>query len=124
MPKALDFRVLQVVSLRERTLRNTSDGVRAVDIAADLGCSWQHVDRTLATLVNPLHDHRRPWLLRQIKGGVRLTEQGWLTLAGLEKAPYATPESQRASDWINRVRWPWREADSRVHAVVPTGGTI
>lgn len=122
MPNALSFRVLQVVALHERTLQSNTDGVRAADIASDLGCSWQYIDKTIHELVSPLWDRRRPWLIRQLRGGVRLSEQGWLTLAGLDKAPYAVPEAARAMDWINRHRWPWRENDSRERAVVPMGG--
>jgi hypothetical protein len=117
---ALSFRVVQIVALLESSTRK-NDGVQSSVIATSLGKSWQHIDRCLATLVHPLFDDRRPWLCRQLRGGVRLTEQGWLMLDAISSAPYAVPAAQGYSQWVERVRWPWLEADSKRNAVVPSG---
>jgi hypothetical protein len=124
MLTAAHYRLIQCVALHEQDIDLPNIGVSAQEIASDLGCSWQHADRIISLLVSPLFDGRRPWLARQLRGGVRLTEYGWLAVASIPAAPYAVPEATRAHEWINRKRWPWTEKDSRTFAVIPTGGTV
>lgn len=113
------YRILQIIALAERQLTSEEHGVAATEIACYLGITDRQVNRNMSILICA----RIPLVYRPLRGGVRLTDHGWETVSSLHTSPYTTDEARRAGQWINRVRWPYSEADSKIRAIVPTGGT-
>lgn len=113
------YRILQIIALAEKQLTSEEHGVAATEIACYLGISDRQVNRNMSILIRA----RIPLVYRPLRGGVRLTVDGWDLVSSLHTSPYTTDEARRARQWIDNVRWPYREADSKRQAVVPTGGT-
>jgi len=111
---------LAILSVIRRLSIDLDDdtGVGAADIADALGRQRSVVYTHISDLLRPIHD---PYVERKPRGGVVLTERGELELSSATSSPYATPEAARATEWIDRHRWPWLEEDSLTENVaIPT----